>query len=319
MMIQKRRIPSVDLSLSLLGLGCAPFGGEGWGGQDDGLSAEAMQICSDAGITHFDTAAHYGQGHSETVVGGFIKDKRNALTIATKAFPLETTSEYILQQVDASRDRIGIDVIDIFYIHWPRAGHDMRPVMEGLEKAREQGKVRAIGVSNFSVEQMTQVAEVGRIDVHQTCYNLLWRFPEAELFPYCIQNEIALVTYSSLALGILTGKFPISPEFLGDDFRANTVFFLPEVWPQLYVAVQEMVKVADRVRLPLAHIAMQWLAGQPGVTSILVGARNAQQAADNIVAFDSDIPKDAMEEVEQISDETWRRLPQVENIFQFYP
>ena len=121
------------------------------------------------------------------------------------------TAAAMLAQIDQSLVRLQTDVIDLYYIHWPRQGQDLRPWMEGLEAARQQGKIRAVGVSNFSVDQMAQVATVGRIDAHQLCYNLVWRFAERAVIPYCREQQIAVTTYSSVAQGVLTGKFPRHP------------------------------------------------------------------------------------------------------------
>ena len=112
-----------------------------------------------------------------------------------------------MAEVDGSLKRLQTDYIDLYYIHWPKAGRDMRREMEGLEKARRQGKIRAVGVSNFSAAQMRQVQEVGAIDAHQLGYNLLWRYAEEEVLPFCAEHKIAAVTYSTLAHGILAGKF----------------------------------------------------------------------------------------------------------------
>ena len=115
--------------------------------------------------------------------------------------------------VQASRERLGRDCIDLFYIHWPRRGMDPAPMMEALEDARARGWIRFIGVSNFSVQQMRDASRAGRIDAHQLCYNLLWRFPEEDVIPWCRENRIVLVSYSSLAQGLLSGAMPREPRF----------------------------------------------------------------------------------------------------------
>lgn len=151
----------------------------------------AMQTALGLGITHLDTASGYGGGRSEELIGEFLQGQREAVYLASKASINEMDAQLMLGMVEKSLQRLQTDFIDLYYIHWPRSGKDLRPLMEGLELARSQGKIGAIGVSNFSVEQMQQVAEVGTIDAHQLCYNLLWRFAERDVIPYCHQMGIA--------------------------------------------------------------------------------------------------------------------------------
>ncbi len=302
-----------------LGLGCWVFGGAQWGGQEDADSNSAMQAAFELGVNHFDTAAGYGNGRSETLVGEFLRDKRDSVYLATKFFPGELTAEFVRKQLETARQRLQTDFIDLFYIHWPITGKDLRPVMAALEQARAQGQIGAIGVSNFSVEQMAQVSEVGTINAHQLCYNLFWRAPEAEVIPYCIEHDIAVVTYSSIAQGILTGKFPREPQFREGDQRAKTVYFDPEVWPHVYAGVERLQALADECGRTLTHLAIRWVLEQPGIVAELVGAREATQMSDNAAALDGAIPAGVFTRMTAISEEVLSHLPEVGNIFRFYP
>ncbi|MBI3921347.1 MAG: aldo/keto reductase [Armatimonadetes bacterium] len=302
-----------------LGLGCWVFGGTQWGGQEDSESVSAMDSALDLGITHFDTASGYGGGRSESVVGDFLQGKRERVFLASKFFPGETTTEYVLQQIDASLDRLRTDFLDLYYMHWPNSSKDLRPVMEGLERARSQGKIRSIGVSNFSVEQMEQIAGAGRIDAHQVCYNLYWRFPEKDVIPYCRERDIAVVTYSSIAQGVLTGKFPREPQFKEGDQRPHVVFFEAEVWPHLYEGVEELKKVSTECGRSLTHLAIRWVMSRPGIISVLVGARNGQQFQESVAALEGEIPQRVFDQMTGISDSMMSHVPDVGNIFRYYP
>jgi len=302
-----------------LGLGCWVFGGAQWGGQEDDDSRRAMQAAYDAGLNHFDTAAGYGRGHSETVVGEFVQGKREDIYLATKFFPSEQTAAYALQQLDLSLERLQTDYVDLYYIHWPITGQDLRPVMEGLEQARAQGKLKAIGVSNFNPEQMAQVSEVGTIDAHQLCYNLFWRYAEREIIPYCVAHDIAVVTYSSIAQGILTGKFPRAPQFREGDQRGGTVFFAPEVWPHVYAGVEQLKALSAECGRSLTHLAIRWVLAQPGIASVLVGAREDVQLQENAAALEGDIAPEVFARMAEISEEVVSHLPDVTNIFRFNP
>ena len=155
--------------------------GGSWYAKDvsDADLLSTLEAAYRSGIRHFDTAAGYGNGRSETLLGRFLEGKRESVFLASKSHTDDLTAAASLAEVEGSLRRLAVEFIDLYYIHWPRAGRDMRPVMEGLEAARAQGKIGAVGVSNFSVAQMEQVSEVGRIDVHQLGYNLLWRYAEA--------------------------------------------------------------------------------------------------------------------------------------------
>ncbi|MBZ0298346.1 MAG: aldo/keto reductase, partial [Anaerolineae bacterium] len=267
-----------------LGFGGWSFGPDQWTGQEDAHLLSAMQSALDHHITHFDTAAGYGDGYSERLIGRFLaadERRRKQVFLATKFASDDLSARAMLDAVDASLERLQTDWIDLFYIHWPRTGRDLRPWMEGLESARQQGKIRAIGVSNFSVAQMAQIAEVGRIDAHQLLYNLLWRFNEREIIPYCREHDIAIVTYSSIAHGILGGRYTRDLKLVAGDQRQKILLFRDDVWPKVYEATEAFKRVAEQAGRPLIHLAVRWLLRQPGVTSVLVGARNAQQAEAN--------------------------------------
>ena len=302
-----------------LGLGCWVFGGAQWGGQEDADSGRAMSAAYEAGINHFDTAAGYGGGRSEKLVGEFLRGKRDEVFLASKFFPSEQTGEFVRRQLETSLEHLQTDCVDLYYIHWPATGKDLRPVMEALEQARAEGKLRCIGVSNFNTEQMAQVSEVGTIDAHQLCYNLFWRWAERDIIPWCVAHDVAVVTYSSIAQGILTGKFPREPQFREGDQRANTVFFAPEVWPHVYAGVEDLKALSSECGRSLTHLAIRWVLEQAGIASELVGARDDQQLRDNAGALAGEIAPEVFARMTAVSEEVMARMPDVGNIFRFYP
>jgi aryl-alcohol dehydrogenase-like predicted oxidoreductase len=228
-------------------------------------------------------------------------------------------ADLMLARVDDSLSRLQTDVIDLFYIHWPRQGQNMRPLMEGLERARAQGKIRAIGVSNFSVAEMDQVSEVGRIDAHQLCYNLFWRVAEDDIIPYCRRHKIAVITYSSIAQGALTGKFTRHPRFEVGDQRANTVHFEATVWPHLYEALEELKGLAMKIDRPLTHLAIRWVLRQPHINTAIVGAKTSAQVEHNAAALSGDIPDYVFDRMNEISDNVIAKMPNSGNMYGYYP
>lgn len=316
------RIGSSGRTHAPLGLGGTTFSPTQWSGQDDADLLAAMQTSLDAGITHFDTASGYGNGYSERLIGRFLSaetGRRDRVFLASKASLNEISAAAILSEIDGSRQRLQSDVIDLYYIHWPRTGKDLRPLMDGLETARSQGKIGAVGVSNFSVAQMEQLMTVGRIDAHQMGYHLLWRFPERDVIPFCAAHGIAVVTYASLAHGILVGKLPRRPEFPEGDQRRIISLLRPDVWKELYEPVAAMKAVAERTGRPLAHLAIRWLLHRSTVTAVLVSARNAKQAAANAQALDGSIDESVFAELTAISDRAMPHVPDEGNPYGYHP
>lgn len=304
--------------ISKLGLGCWAFGGKDWGGQRDEDSLAAMSAAWEAGITHWDTALGYGSGRSERLCGNFLQGKWDRVFLATKA-NIGRKPDSLIKSLHKSLKNLGTDSVNLFYIHYPRSGLDMRPHMELLERERDRGTIGAIGISNFSVAQMEHISEAGRIDVCQIGYNLLWRRPEKDIIPWCIRHGIAIVTYGTLAMGILTGKFPERPTFAGDDVRPVTVYFREEVWPGLCTTTQKLNSIADRCGIPLHHLAIRWAAAQPGISSVLVGARNAEQVKSNAEAWNHDLPENILEELSALSDDVDRLYGDETSIFGYHP
>jgi aryl-alcohol dehydrogenase-like predicted oxidoreductase len=315
-------IPPVPKRHGRLALGCWAMGADAWGRQEDEDSLQALREAVAGGMNHLDTAEGYGNGHSEKVVGQFLSEysDREKIFLATKGFASSRPGYTIAEKIDRSLQRLQTDYVDLYYIHWPRQGKEMSPFIEALQKAKDSGKIRAVGVSNFTVEQMQSVRDAGKIDVHQLCYNLFWRYPERDLIPYCIENEISVVTYSSLAEGTLTGKFPKDVKFEEGDHRGEeTVYFEEGTWPKVYAGVEKLKQVADQCNLPVMYLGIQWLASRLGVKSILIGARNAQQARQNAKALDNPVDEDTLHRVDAIGEEVFAILPDTGNIFRFYP
>jgi len=239
--------------------------------------------------------------------------------LASKASHNEVTAQQMNSLLAQSLARLQTDVIDLYYIHWPRQGQDLRPWMEALENARQQGKIRAIGVSNFSVAQMAQVATVGTIDAHQLGYNLFWRFAERDIIPYCQANQITVTTYSSVAQGVLTGKFARQPQLTADDKRPTTVLFDPAIWPHVYAGVEKLKVLASGVGRSLNHLAIRWVLQQPAIDTAVVGARIPAQVADNANALTGDLPADLFAQMTAISDEVMGYIPDTGNQYRYYP
>jgi len=309
----------VDKRLAPLALGSFIFGADAWRPEAQAQLNATMQTALDHGITHFDTATGYGAGQSEELIGNFLQDTREQIFLASKASIDEMSADLMHQQVEESLTRLKRETIDLYYIHWPRQGKDIRPMMEGLERARREGKIGAIGVSNFSVANMEQVREVGPIHAHQLAYNLFWRFAEEDVIPYCREHDIAVVTYSSIAQGVLTGKFGRDPQLPPGDNRGRVVHFDADVWPHIYEGVEALKPLATEVNRPLAHLAIRWVIQRADISTAVVGARLPEQVVQNAADLAGDIPQSIFDRMTAISDEVMTHIPNTGNPYRHYP
>ncbi len=280
---------------------------------------EAIQSAFDAGINHFDTAQSYGDGQGERIFGECLGHfKRDQYILASKMLLKKSKGETI-DGVKTSLKNLATDYLDLFYIHWPAGDADPRPMMEGLEECRRNGLIRGIGVSNFSVEQIDLLREAGTVDIVQLCYNLLWRKHEEDLLPYCAKHGIGIFSYSSLAQGILTGKYPKEYQPGNDDARRHSVFFRPDVWPVVHEAVSAMQQLADESGTTLVELAIKWILHQKSVLSVIVGARSSEQILRSINAASGSVADGILDRLTAISSELKTTIPDTGNIFQYYP
>ena len=298
---------------SPLALGCWALGGKGWGGQSERDSMEVMDAAYECGIRHFDTAQIYGV--SEDLVGRFLVDRREEVFLASKVYP-KGGADDVRAVLQRSLEKLKTDYIDLYYLHWPVPGQDIRKQMEVLAAAKEEGLIKAIGVSNYSVDQIRQAGEVARIDCLQSGYHLFWRKIEDEVLPYCRETGIRVVSYSSLGQGILTGKFPLSLAFPKGDHRADRVIhFQPQTWPSVHEAVEQLKPLAREAGRPLSHLAIRWCASRNGIRGVLVGARNARQVRENVAAMDGELDPSILDRMTRISEALMPRIPSGGHIF----
>mgnify|MGYP006286463663 CR=1 FL=1 len=294
-------------------MGTWSLGSRGWSPISEEQAMATLDAAWEAGVRHFDCAAGYGEAQDR--LGEFLKDKpRDSFTVASKAFPSKKEGGFE-RQYRQTHEQLGLDVIDTFFIHWPRSDTDLRPYMEFLEGERSAGRLRKIGVSNFLPRHLEQVSEAGTVDVYQGGYHLFWRMPEEEVVPWCKEHGIPLQAYSPLGQGILTGKFSRHPEFEEGDNRAKTVLFEEEVWPKVHAAVEELKQLAEAHNASLVAMALQWVVRQPGFANVVVGARKPEQIRANVEAFKADLSDDLFLKMTALSDRLQAELPEVTNFW----
>lgn len=285
-----RKLGSSDLNCSVVALGTWSMGGDFWGKSDDDASIDTIRASLDAGINTIDTAPVYGNGHSEEIVGKAIKGrKREDIIIATKCgidivgkTGRNSSPELLYKEIDASLKRLGTDYVDLYQVHWPDPNTPLEETFTALSKIVESGKVRYVGVSNYSPEQIEEASKYCEIVSLQPPYSLLQREIEDEVLPYCIEKGIGVLSYGSIGAGALTGKFKTRPIFNDDDRRDKFYdFFSEENWPKTAALVDVLREIADSRGKPVVHVAINWVLKQEGITVALVGARTPEQAIMN--------------------------------------
>ena len=288
--MQLRQLGRTKIEISPILFGGWQAGKSGWTGIDDNETIAAHRAAFDSGITTFDTAEAYGQGYSERILAQALGSKRDRIVIATKVWAGNLKAEKVVEACERSLKNLDTDRIDLYQIHWPSGnfGSEIVPIEEtmgALNTLKEQGKIRAIGVSNFSRVQLEEASQYGRIDSLQPPYSLFWRQVEAETVPYCVENKISILAYSPMAQGLLTGKFGRGHTFEKGDNRANNKLFQGETYERAQTALDQLRPLADKYGITLGQLSLAWLIAQPQ-TSAIVGARNAEQAMQNAVGGD---------------------------------
>jgi aryl-alcohol dehydrogenase-like predicted oxidoreductase len=293
-------IKGAPLNVSRVGLGTWAIGGWMWGGANEAQSIETIRAALDHGVNLIDTAPVYGFGHSEEVVGKALADRhlRARVIIATKV-GLEwkdgkvfrnASPERINSEIEDSLRRLRTDRIDIYQVHWPDPKVAIEKTAAAMKALLDQGIIGAIGVSNFSVEQMRRFGEVAPIHVVQPPYNLFEREIEADVLPYCLANGIAILGYGALCRGLLAGGMKPDTTFSGDDLRRNDPKFKEPRFGQSLAAVGRLDNLAkERFGKRIIHLAARWVLDQ-GVTTALWGARRPGQLSpiDNVYGWSID-------------------------------
>jgi len=308
--MELRKLGTSDLEIPPVIFGAWPIGGWLWGGTDDREAVRALEASIDEGLFMIDTAPVYGFGHSEQIVGKAIKGKREKVIIATKCGPRTDRTDGVFsmmvtladgtqrplyrvlkpdsirEECEMSLKRLGVDAIDLYQCHWPDYTTPIADTMEALVRLQEQGKIRHIGVSNYSWERINESLHYGRVVSDQPRYNLLRREIEAELLPWCRQHNVGVICYSSMEHGLLSGKVTMDRTFPADDLRSNHPWFKPENRRRVIDVIENTLQpIAEAHSATIAQVSINWVIHEPGVTAALVGARNPKQARENAGAL----------------------------------
>jgi aryl-alcohol dehydrogenase-like predicted oxidoreductase len=297
--------------ISVVGFGTWAGGGTMWGTTDDDEIVAAMQRANELGVTWFDTADIYGNGHAEELVADAFDGRRDEVFIATKvgATPrgIDLTPDHIRKGCDSSLLRLRTDRIDLYQIHWPERNTPLEESWDAMAELQDLGKVRFLGVSNFKVKHLERCEPIRHVDSLQPQYSMLVRTPEAELLPWCREHGTGIVTYGSLAYGILTGKFTRDATFPKNDWRAGEMgmayyddLFAPKVFPKHLRTVDGLREIADGLDITVAQLAVAWLIRDEVVTSAICGAKRPSQIEETVPGGDVVLDGATIDAIEKV-------------------
>lgn len=301
-----------DVIATPLGLGTNAVGGYNlFPNLKDQDGLDLVKAGIEGGITLLDTAYVYGLGHSEELVGQAIKDfDRHQLVIATKGAHDFSTGEQVIRndpkfltdQVEQSLKRLNTDYIDIYYIHFPDHDTPKAEAVGALQRLKEQGKIRAIGVSNFSLDQIKEANADGYVDVVEDEFSLLHQDHGVDMLPYLKENNISFVPYFPLASGLLTGKYTRDVSFPDDDIRSQIADFQEPRYGQILTAVDKVRPIADAHNATVAQTILAWYMQNPLISVVIPGAKKAEQAAANAKALAITLGDDEYQAIEAAFD-----------------
>lgn len=306
------------IECSAIGLGTWAMGGWMWGGQDSAAATDAIAASLDAGVTLIDTAPAYGLGASESIVGAALKGRRHEAVVATKCGLVWHTQkgthffdedghpvyrylgrESIFHEAEESLKRLQTDYIDLYITHWQDSTTPVEETMDALLTLKQQGKIRAIGVSNASPETLAEYLQYGPVDAAQERYSLIDREIEQTLVPLCTRHNVAMLGYSSLALGLLAGPIDPAREFTGDDQRASNPRFSTANRARLKAFFDELEPVRRQLGCSFGQLMIAWTLASGNVSVALCGARVRVQAIENATAGALDLPEEAVQRIDE--------------------
>ncbi|MBM4395153.1 MAG: aldo/keto reductase [Deltaproteobacteria bacterium] len=302
-----RKLGSTGFDVSVVAMGTWAIGGRDWGRVDDGDSIKAIRRAMDLGVNLFDTAPLYGDGHAEEVLGEALGPSRKDVFLATKCGPIEIrpgslkfdlSPEGIREQCEGSLRRLRTDWVDLLQVHWVEAAWPIDDAVRAMQDLVIEGKVRAIGVCNTTIEDLHKAFGAGAVTL-QSSYNLLKRKAEEAVLPFCREKGLGFLAYEPLARGLLTGRFEEGRRLETGDVRLKDPRFHGEEFLLNLDAAKRLTALARRSGISPAQLATAWVVAQPGVTTAIFGAKTAAQAVEDARAADEELDDETIREAEE--------------------
>ncbi|MCD6397274.1 MAG: aldo/keto reductase [Spirochaetaceae bacterium] len=319
--MEKRKLGTSKIEVTPLIFGAWAIGGWKWGGTDKKEAIRAIHKAIDMGVNSIDTAPAYGFGLSEEIIGEALKGKRDRINIFNKcglrwdvqkgeffyeakdfegrSFKMYRYSgkEGIVEECERSLKRLKTDYIDLYQIHWPDSTTPIEESMEAMEKLKKEGKIRAIGVSNYSLEQFKKAVKSAEVVSNQLPFSMVDRHIEEDIIPYYLENGYAILAYSPLQRGLLTGKVTPDYKFKDDDHRKDNPFFTIENRKKVLLLIDKIKPIAESHGITVAQLVINWTVHHPGITAALVGTRNVKQAEENFDSLKVELSDEEMDQI----------------------
>ncbi|WP_010529543.1 aldo/keto reductase [Lentibacillus jeotgali] len=308
-MAKQVQLGKSGLYVNPVGLGTNAVGGHNlFPDTDEEAGKELVRTAINNGVDFLDTAYLYGPGRSEELVGEVVKEsgKRSDLVLATKVSPVfkddgmvnDNSPAFLKQEVENSLQRLQTDYIDLMYIHYPDEKTPEAEAVGALKELRDEGKIRAIGLSNFTPDQLKAADKDGYVDVYQGEYNLLNREAENTIFPYTTEQNISFIPYFPLAAGLLAGKYDKDSRL--NDLQANSPYFKEGAFEQNLAKVNKVRQIADAKGADVAHVVLAWYLTSDTIDAIIPGAKRSEQVLNNLKTLDVQLTDDEIQEIDRI-------------------
>ncbi|MEK4875984.1 aldo/keto reductase [Bacillus sp. FSL W8-0102] len=307
-MVEKVQLGKTDLYVNPIGLGTNAVGGHNlYPNLSEETGKQVVRTALENGVNFLDTAFIYGPERSEELIGEVLKEfRREDTVIATKGahkfvgdkIEIDNSPAFLRQAVEDSLRRLQTDYIDLFYIHYPDESTPKYEAVGELKKLKDEGKIRAIGVSNFSIEQLKEANQDGYVDVLQSEYNLFKRQAEKDLLPYTAEQGISFVPYFPLASGLLAGKYTKETKF--DDLRAKNPLFQGEEFVRNLEKVEQLRPIAEAKNTEIAYVVLAWYLTRESIDALIPGAKKPEQVVNNLKTLDVQLTKEEIESIDRI-------------------
>lgn len=310
-MTKKVTIRGTDLEVNPIGLGTNSVGGQKYYPNitdDDGRAF--LKTAIEHGVDFWDTAFTYGPKRSEEIIGEVLEEtgERKNIVLASKAAHkfvgektvFDNSPAFLKQAVEDSLKRLRTDYIDLFYIHFPDEDTPKYEAVGALKELKDAGKIRAIGVSNFSLEQLKEANRDGYVNVYQGLYNLIERENEQKFFPYTIENDISFVPFFPFASGLLAGKYTEETTFAEGDFRKNMEQFQGETFKKHLANIEKIRAIAESKDAEVAHVVLAWYLTQDAIDVVIPGAKRGDQVISNLKTLDVELSEQEIKEIDEI-------------------
>jgi aryl-alcohol dehydrogenase-like predicted oxidoreductase len=318
MTLETTQLGSSGIEVTRICLGCWQMGISEWSDVEDEASIATIHRALDLGINFLDSAEVYGRGHSEEVVGKALKGRREQVVIGTKVGHRNLRRDAVRSALEGSLGRLQTDYVDLYQIHWPWREVPPEETLEAMTELKQEGKIRAIGVSNFGMDVLSRSVQAAKIDSLQPPFSIVWREIDDEVLPFCTEHNVAVLAYSPMAQGLILGKFK-SKDDLPDDCRGRNVLTRDGIWEKVLAVSDVVAAMGEKYGKSPAQVALNWVLATPGITCAIAGSRRPEHIADSVGALGWEMDSDDYDGLSELGWEAFAPIPPGETLWHWKP